>query len=116
MHLDVWIDVGIDVLFLVLHALHLYEWVLILQKKRRAKKKNVLLLSSLCCIELLHILADEALYEMHLIDNPFIGFRLALKIIALLFYGVFIVTETVLYVKEKKEDKACEKDKEELGV
>ena len=106
--LDVLIDIGIDVFLLLLHVLHLHDWIMILKGKRRANGKNIVLLSALGAIELLHILADEVLYEMHLIDNPFVGIRLALKFAALLFYGIFILTESLIYKKEKREGKRAE--------
>ena len=103
--LEVLIDGGIDVVLLFLHVFHLRDWFLLLKNKREAEKKNIIILCSLGTFELFHILADELLYEMHLIRKPFLGIRLILKILAVLSYGVFIATEVIHAYREKKEEK-----------
>lgn len=102
MEMEVWIDVGIDILFLVLHALHLKEWILILKGRRQPNKNNMVLLSVLCGIEGMHLLADEVLLELHMIENPFVGIRLGIKILTILFYFVFFITELICYRKDRK--------------
>ncbi len=110
MKIDVFIDIGVDVLFLFLHILHLREWILILQKKREPRINNIFLLLLLFGIELLHVLAEDVLFEFGLIEDPFVSFRLILKIIVLLLYVVFAVTELYCYRKVKKEQTDCGED------